>query len=189
MHDAGLTPEIISIKEIESAEALSDAEEFWIAHHRGLGVDLLNVTAGGIGLKGCRLSEAHRAKIGDAQRGVPKPKHTDEWKQLMRVLMTGRKRSPESIAKTAAAKRGTKHTEEALDRMSASQLERFSDPSAGVRLSRAHGGRPFMDSRGRGFDTINGAARELGIAASQICRVLKGQRPSTLGLTFKYVER
>jgi len=56
-----------------------------------------------------------------------------------------------------------------------------------VRMSRRRGGRPFTDQHGHRYETIKGAARELGLAANKICAVLKGRRNHTGGLRFQYI--
>jgi hypothetical protein len=71
---------------------------------------LTNLTDGGDGLSGYRQTAQHRAAIRKAltgRRGVP---HTLEWREMMSARMTGRPKSPESIAKSAAKRRGLKRT-------------------------------------------------------------------------------
>lgn len=51
----------------------------------------------------------------------------------------------------------------------------------------AQGGRPFVDQHGRRYETIKGAARELGLAANKICAVLKGKRSHTGGYRFAFI--
>lgn len=50
------------------------------------------------------LSAETKAKIAAAHLGKPKPKHSDEWRVLMSQKMTGRKMSPEVIAKRVATR-------------------------------------------------------------------------------------
>lgn len=84
---------------VKHAEGLTQDEAFdleveMIAKFRAAGVALVNQTNGGEGKSGFTytMSDDHKRAIGDAQRGVPK--------------------SPESVAKVAAALRGRKHTKE-----------------------------------------------------------------------------
>lgn len=79
--------------------------------------------------------------------------------------------------------------------VSAQTRKKISDAKRGAlitqehraKLSFAHGGRSFVDQYGNKYDSIKGAARSLGIAASDICRVLKGTRYYVGGYSFKYL--
>lgn len=116
-------------------EAL-DAEIQHIAQFRSEGLQLANLTDGGEGMSGFKLSEESkaklsairkgrkpteetRAKLSAARIGKPSPvkgrKHTDEAKANMSAFQKGRKKSEEHKAKIAAAHIGKKmgpHTEE-----------------------------------------------------------------------------
>lgn len=54
-------------------------------------------------------------------------------------------------------------------------------------LAVAHGARDFVDQYGNVYKSIRKAAKELNIAASDICRVLKGKRYYVGGYSFKYL--
>ena len=56
------------IEHVRPGEDWAARERHWIAHYREHGHRLLNLTDGGEGLSGHRLSEAHRAKIAAAIR-------------------------------------------------------------------------------------------------------------------------
>jgi hypothetical protein len=127
---------------------------------------------------------------------------------------TGRKHSLESRQKMSKTKKATPLTEkqwEAVKKMQASNIGRKfpprppewraklgywkgrESPNKGriydqefrIKNSRAHGGTPISDETGAVFATIQEAARELGIAATKICSVLKGRRKTVKGHTFK----
>lgn len=88
----GLKPEISVLQVCASEEELNDTEVYWISQVRNCGVPLVNGTDGGGGMVGY----------------VP----TEETRQKTRRSSTGRRHSPETIAKISAAKRGKKFTEE-----------------------------------------------------------------------------
>lgn len=75
-----------------------EAEKRWIAHYRNIGADLTNMTDGGDGTPGCYPDESTRQK--------------------MSVARTGRKQTPESIAKTQMAMTGRKKSKEHIQKMS-----------------------------------------------------------------------
>ena len=81
-----------------------------IAEHRNNGVQLMNLTDGGDGVKGQVQSAETRAKKSAALTGKPK--------------------SPEAVAKQAEAVRGRKLSDEQRAKMSASHLKRYEDPAA-----------------------------------------------------------
>ena len=57
-------------------------------------------------LKGRAFSESHKRRLSEAKMGRPGHRHTDEWKQMMSKVQTGRIFSSETIAKMAKAKVG-----------------------------------------------------------------------------------
>lgn len=60
---------------------------------------------------------------------------------------------------------------------------------ARIKSSRSHGGRPFVDQFGIVYQTVQGAAKTLGISSStNISAVLYGKRRTAAGRTFKYLE-
>lgn len=183
---AGLRPTARLLRVTDAARA-DDGERAEIARLRAEGAPLVNVVGGGFGgTLGLSPSPETRERISRAQRGKPRGPMPREAVERAVAKRRGRKRSPEAIEATAAAKRGTKHTPEALAKMSAAHLARYRVPGARERLAQAHGGKPFMDQNGRRYETIQGAARDLGLSPGHICSVLKGKRKSTGGYVFRY---
>lgn len=96
-------------------DRLDKMEIFYISYwntNKSKGGRGFNLTDGGGGRRGHKVSDATRAKISAANKGR---KHTAESKAKMR----GRKRTAEHRAKNSAANKGRKHTAEARARMSA----------------------------------------------------------------------
>jgi hypothetical protein len=183
----GLRPEW-DVIERAPLESLSEREQFWIAYFKFIGCDLLNMTPGGDGHHGRIWTPELRAKMSAATRGRPMPKQSPETIAKRAASLRGRKRSLEAIAKTAAATRGVPKKPHQVEAMRKGMVAFWAKPGSDVRMARAHGGRPFLDSLGRRWETIQGAARQLGISAGHICGVLKGNRKSAGGLTFAYAE-
>lgn len=63
------------IEEIETVteEQACFSEEFWIAHYRSIGVNLLNMTNGGYGVPGLKFTQAVRNRMSNALKGKKKP--------------------------------------------------------------------------------------------------------------------
>lgn len=76
----GLKPDIEVLEEHESAEALPEAERYFIAYFRFIGCRLTNLTAGG---------------DGGATRHGP---HTPESKVLMSIAMKGKNTAPKPLS-------------------------------------------------------------------------------------------
>jgi len=67
-------------------------------------------------------------------------KHSEESKEKISKIWKGKKRSPESIAKSAESRKGFKHTEESLDKMRAASTGRkYSTESIEKRVSKIRG--------------------------------------------------
>lgn len=61
-------------------------------------------------LIGRPVSQETREKIAASQRGVPRKKHTEEWKAAQSARMTGQKRDPEIGKKISATKQANPYT-------------------------------------------------------------------------------
>lgn len=99
-------------------------------------------------------------------------------------------RSPETCSKISAALKGRPAPPRSPDHrrhLSESQIGKTIPEVSRRKMSLAKGGRPFQDQNGRRFESINGAGRELGIPATEICAVLKGRRRQTHGFVFAYI--
>jgi len=66
--ESGLSPKAVILEEFVSDQFLSDAERYWIAQGRGLAWPLTNLTEGGEGLSGYRVSEDTRQKMSERAR-------------------------------------------------------------------------------------------------------------------------
>jgi hypothetical protein len=57
-----LVPELIEIERVEPFGDWEEAEQFWIAYYKFVGADLCNLTIGGEGATGAKVSEENKAK-------------------------------------------------------------------------------------------------------------------------------
>lgn len=113
--------EIVILEQCADRVALADAERFYIAYFRTIGMHLLNLTDGGEGasrkkstaeiaaivarFKGKPLSAEHRAKLSAAA----KRRYSDPTARA-RLISYGREMSSATRAKMSAAHRGSKYT-------------------------------------------------------------------------------
>lgn len=187
LHSIGLRPEITELEPTPS-DQLDAGEQYWIATLRALGCDLTNRTRGGHGLSGFLFSKETRAKISAAHLGISKGPMAESTKLAIGLANRGRKRPQAAIDATAAALRGQKRRPEVVAKMSVTSALMWKQPGHAEKMARAHGGRPFVDQHGNRYETINGAARSLGLHAGHVCNVLKGHRKSTGGYVFRYAD-
>ena len=71
-------------------------------------------------------------------------------------------------------------------RLRESNLGKKRSEETRLNMAISKGGRPFVDQNEMVYHTIQGAARTLGLRATDICRVLKGRRKSVGGYRFSY---
>lgn len=99
----GVVPEIVEIEQVAPLGDWEEAEQFWIAYFRFIGADLCNLTVGGDGAPGTKMSEENKAR----RRALcgplsplhkrPKPAHVHE------ALRLGGERLRADPARRAAA--------------------------------------------------------------------------------------
>lgn len=157
------------IEEFETEERCFERERELIALYgrrsEGTG-PLCNIAPGGEGLSGMKFTEEHKRKIGDAQRGKPKP--FTEAGRLAHDKQKGQKLSPEHIQKMSDALRGQTRTAEQRANISASlkghvlseetkrkigdkAVGRKASDEAKRKMSLAHLGRPLSEKNKRGL--------------------------------------
>jgi hypothetical protein len=109
----GMSPTWSVRAEAQDQAELDRLEVEHIARARAEGARLVNISDGGGGRAGYVPSAEEREKIAAAQRGVPRPKHTEEWKARMSTLKAGvNTNTPEHMARLAEMKRGVPRSEE-----------------------------------------------------------------------------
>ena len=156
-----MRPEFLALEELEtpdSNEAWIEAERFWISSLRFMGARLTNLTEGG--------------------EGIPGAKRSEELKERMRILGSGRKHSEVTRAKIAAAKLGRKNlmSEEVRRRLALSRTGRSPSASTRLKLSLANMGHSVSESTRRKISEANrGKKRTLEVRAA-LARAQTGRK-------------
>ena len=83
----GIKPQMEVIESGSAERDWARSEQKWIAHYRGLGCKLTNLTNGGEGTPGCWRSDEVRAKMSAAQKGK---KASAEARAKMSAARTGK---------------------------------------------------------------------------------------------------
>lgn len=124
----GTSPTWSVLAEAQDQAELDRLEVEHIARARADGIRLVNLSDGGGGRAGYMTPQDTKDKIAASQIGVPKPKHTEEWKVRMSELKTGvNTNTPEHMTMLAEMKRGVPRSEATKARISSS---RMGQPSA-----------------------------------------------------------
>lgn len=128
----GQVYEITILEELSSAAELDEAERFYIAYFKFIGMSLLNITEGGGGFQGGKHTEATRTLISRLHKGralTPEHRASISTALMNRTVeerasaaakvsaaLKGKKRTPEQRAKASAARKGKSLSQRALIR-------------------------------------------------------------------------
>jgi hypothetical protein len=162
----GLKPEIIILREFSDNtpyEEVFATEIEWIAMLRKIGCDLTNLTDGGEGTRGRKLSVEAKERISQKNTGK---KRDDSAKEKMRAAKLGTHRAEEvkaSISRNMVGKQNSLGTTRPTLRKQVVCIE-----SSQI------------------FESISAAGKTLKLNPSHIGDVLKGRLKHTGGYTFKY---
>ena len=123
-------------------------ERYWIAFYRKAGSCLTNLTDGGGGGLGHKVTDSQRRRMSEKMRGRPRP---PEYRQRIAQGMKAyfNSLSANEREKFAESRRGHYPSKETRQKLSKSQLKRFSDPEARRRLGEAHRGLKRSDETRR----------------------------------------
>lgn len=112
------------LEEFDTENAALCAERRWIKHYNSTDLSCgYNLDSGGLGGKSL----------------------SSETKEKLSEVMKGRKKSPEAVAKVAAALRGRKLSPETRARMSQAKKGKKRDPEVGKKVSEALKGKPLSE--------------------------------------------
>jgi hypothetical protein len=182
LHDLGLSYDIEVLEDFPTSAGLEGAEIEWIAAARAAGVPLTNQTDGGDGLLGRPHSRETRLKMSLSAGGL-----SEEARQgLIALYQSG------ASMRSAGQAFGVK-SNVALSILRAAGVPIRSKQEArsrAVAMGRPPGSRrrPLVDQNGVRYETQGDAARRLNVPQGCISNVLKGKRPHTHGLSFRYLE-
>ncbi len=87
-------------------------------------------------------TEESKAQISKSNMGKIMPPHTEEWKNNMSEIMTGRILTKEWKDKIGKSRTGIKHTEKSKKQMSISAKDKIITPETRVKMSESHLGKP-----------------------------------------------
>jgi hypothetical protein len=157
----GFNVEIVA-KNLTEKEALN-FEILLIKKLREQNVKLTNITAGGEGTSGIKLSEEHKEKLRQAK--------------------LGKKQSPEHIAKAAKGRTGMKRSE--------AHCKAISESLKGKKMPVDSQAKKYKQvvcvESGKIYKSITEAAKELNLYTTNISKVCKGQMQKTGGFHWSYV--
>lgn len=144
---------ITVVEECESKDSLDEAEKFYIAYFRSVGLPLLNITSGGGGIVGYRASESTRRALSERLRGrvfseatkkrisvgvkASEPARSQKISQAKALRTTkytkitdaNLRRSPEVYKAVAAKLTGSKYSPERYARMDVERLRALAKAS------------------------------------------------------------
>lgn len=112
----GLKPTINILAEIENEEKANLLEIELIAHYKQF-CKLTNITLGGNGTIGIKLTEERKIKVGNFHRGKT---ISEEHKKIISSLKKGKKLSEETKRKISFSNRGKKRSQEIKNKISKS---------------------------------------------------------------------
>ena len=167
----GLEPTIIVLQSCGNVADLGEAERFHIARLLRKGAKLTNLTPGGDGGGG---------------------KHSAESKKKISNALRGKVRSEIHCRRIGLANRGRRISDVTRTKLRLFQRTRQRKPLTDmcrINISRAKGGRPFVDQKGNRYETIKGAARTLGLNVGHLWEVLHGTRKRVKGYMFRFVSK
>ena len=134
------------------AVGLSEADAFAleverIVFWREAGVDLTNITDGGEGVAGLKMSDAAKQKMSDKKIGVKRGPHSAEHRLKIGLALRGKKFSPEHIEKLSKARRARVTSSETKEKMSQSMTRFYREnPEACRAASAVHTGRRHSEA-------------------------------------------
>lgn len=202
----GAKPQIKVLETFDSAEPLAECEQFYISYLRSLGARLTNLTDGGDGVPGRKVSIEERKRISESnkvwQTEAARKQISDRLKEYYKDpaararLSENAKRQftdPES-RKKAGEKSAARFNDPAFrKKMSDSQKKRFADPEERARLSAQRKGvpnpkkcRPVVDQFGRVYPSIKAAAAALSVSTAAVSKSLARYHCRIKGFKFTY---
>jgi hypothetical protein len=158
---SGFKVEIVA-KNLSEKEALN-FEILLIKKLREQSVKLTNITAGGEGTAGIKISDEHKEKLRQAK--------------------LGKKQSPEHIAKASATRRGKKYSD--------AHCKAISESLKGKKMPVDSQAKKYKQviciDTGKIYKSVTEAAKELNLFTTNISKACKGKLTQTGGYHWSYV--
>jgi group I intron endonuclease len=173
LRNKGLNYEVIILEETNN---LVEAERRLIKLFRTLGYKLTNMTDGGEGTVGFKMSEETKKKIGKKALGR---KCSDLTKLKISKSKNGKPRSAETRSKISKSKIGKKRGVEFAEKMSAIAKKRGVEHLAVLNRRKI-----LCIDDGLLFDSVSSAAKYYGLDTGTISRIAHGKSRRTLRLIY-----
>ena len=182
----GFSHEIL-LHGLSREEACAKEIEF-ISLYGSCGLNGYNLTAGGDGSNGWKMTEEQKAKISASHKGKKRPPHIGE---IVRARSLGKKPSAETRAKMSKAQTGRRHTEETKQKLSKLMRDRGFVPHAAIEVAAEKHKKPVAQytldgSLIRVWPSAMDAEREGGFAHNSIAKCALGKAKIHKGYTWKY---
>lgn len=175
-----------------SSEALSAREIYWISFYKSLGVKMLNLTNGGEGTFGYKMTEDQVKRLSEAakQRLKLNPQyHSEETKRKISQSNMGKKMSEESKIKLSIARKGIRPTLETRIKLSEALKKRDRNAATKENWITARRRPILCKTNNTQYISVTEAAKLLNIDQRLISAVLTGKQKTTNGLEFEYLNK
>jgi len=176
--ESGLSEEEAKQKEIE-----------YIAKFNSMSPNGYNLTAGGDGTNGWKMTEEQKKTISLRNKGL---KRSEEVREFLRKRQLGKKASEETRKKLSIVHTGRKHTEESLQKMRIAKKAAGIPPQATAAAAEWHK-KPILQYTLQGefvreWDSAADASRELSISQRGIYGCIRGKSKTSAGYVWKRKE-
>lgn len=193
LYAAGQRPEVVVLEHRETEQDLNEAERFYVAYFRSIGVRLTNHTDGGEGAPGYTFSAEQKQALSDYWTDRPRGPASDDKKIACSRGKGGRRviDSNGTMYETAAAAaravgvcpqdmnavlKGRMHS-------TANRRFRYEDEEFAVIRQK---GRPVIDEDGVVYATAKDCARALGISLASVSNCVNGKIKAVKGKKLRW---
>jgi hypothetical protein len=164
-------------------------EKLIILKLRETGVKICNLTDGGDGVSGYKRSDESRLAQSERMKGIsPFPKGhklSEEHKEKLRIAQTGRKHTPEHIAKCVAKRLGTPCSEETRLKISKAVSGFKHSEETRLKMSKS----VICVETGVIYPSITQAAISINGHTGAISKCCKGVLKKSGGFTWQYISQ
>jgi group I intron endonuclease len=184
----GFSHEILfcGLSEEEAREKEIDLIDFY----GSCGENGYNLTIGGEGSSGWKMTDEQKAKISEAHKGKKRPPHIAE---MVRARSLGKKASPGARRKMSEARTGKVHTDETKQKLSKIMKDRGFIPYAAIEAAAQKHKRPVAQYTIGGelvkvWPSAMDAEREGGFTHNSIAGCARGRIRHHKGFVWQYIQ-
>ena len=181
---------------------LDELEQYYIKLYNSNNPKIgYNLTKGGLGWLGTKLSTKVRKKMSDAQKNIKRKPLTEEHKHKLRIAKLGKHQSKETILKRSIslskALTGRKCSDSHIEAIRNSHIGKKMPEEQKLKISISNTNNPKNSKKIycynkitnefiKEYPSINQAARELDVSVGNICSCLKGIFKTSAGYKWTY---